>query len=48
MEKVILGDDLIIYRVAFTPSTPKKILLFGIDEYIQNNKSQTDKFNTLW
>jgi hypothetical protein len=38
MEKVILGDDLIIYRVAFTPSTPKEILLFGIDEHIQNNK----------
>jgi len=38
MERVILGDELVIYKVSFTPSTPKEILLFGINEHIQNNK----------
>ena len=39
MEKVILGDGLVIYRVPFTPSTPKEILLFGVEEHINNNKT---------
>jgi hypothetical protein len=39
MEKVILGYSLVIYRVPFTPSTPKEILLFGVEEHINNNKT---------
>ena len=38
MEKVILGDELFLYRAHFTPSTPKEILLFGVEEHINNNK----------
>lgn len=37
MEKVILGD-LTVYRASFTPSISKEILLFGVEEHIQNNK----------
>ena len=39
MEKVILGEEIILYRVSFTPSTPKEILLFGVEEHINNNKT---------
>ena len=39
MEKVILGDSLVIYRLPFTPSTSKEILLFSVQEHINNNKA---------
>jgi hypothetical protein len=39
MEKVTLGDEIVLYRVPFTPSTPKEILLFGVEEHINNNKT---------
>jgi hypothetical protein len=39
MEKITLGDDLVVYRVPFIPSIPKEILLFGVEEHINNNKS---------
>jgi hypothetical protein len=39
MEKVILGEEIVLYRVSFTPSTPKEILLFGVEEHINNNKT---------
>jgi len=38
MEKVILGDEIVLYKVPFTPSTPKEVLLFGVQEHINNNK----------
>jgi len=38
MEKVILGDDLVIYKVPFIPSTSKEVLLFRVQEHINNNK----------
>jgi hypothetical protein len=39
MEKILLGNELVIYRVPFIPSTPKEILLFGVKEHINNNKN---------
>jgi len=39
MEKVILGEEIVLYRVSFTASTPKEILLFGVEEHINNNKT---------
>ena len=39
MEKVILGDEIVLYRVPFTPSIPKEVLLFGVQEHINNNKT---------
>jgi hypothetical protein len=39
MKKVILGNDLVIYKVPFIPSTPKEVLLFGVEEHINNNKA---------
>jgi len=39
MEKIILGNDLVIYKVPFIPSIPKEVLLFGVQEHINNNKT---------
>jgi hypothetical protein len=39
MERVILGDEIVLYRVPFIPSTPKEVLLFGVQEHINNNKT---------
>lgn len=47
MEKVILGDEIVLYRVAFTPSTPKAALLARIVEHMDDNKTlyQRDAFD---
>lgn len=39
MERVMLGEEIILYKAFFTPSTPKEILLFGVQEHIANNKA---------
>ena len=39
MEKVILGDEIVLYRVAFTPSTPKAALLARIAEHMDDTKT---------
>ena len=47
MEKVILGDEIVLYRVAFTPSTPKAALLACIQEHMDDTKTryQRDAFD---
>jgi len=46
MNKIKLGEEVVVYTEVFTPSIPKEILLFGINEFIQNNKTETsDAFN---
>ena len=47
MEKVILGGEIVLYRVAFTPSTPKETLLSYILEHMDDSKTlhQRDAFD---
>lgn len=47
MEKIVLGGEIVLYRVAFTPSNPKEALLARIVEHMEDNKTlyQRDAFD---
>ena len=47
MEKVVLGSEITVYRVAFTPSAPKAALLACTQKHMEDNKTmyQRDAFD---